>query len=129
LSPAIKIGLMIVFSLVCSACCKSIQCRVLKEAKRDMQCDAEALQLKDITQEVKKMRKNDPDDREYRRVRGCTREAFYECNPADKTSLDVDTYRAEAHPHRTLGDTSWRCWQIPDPFTPPPKPGDSPPVD
>ncbi|HUU01754.1 MAG TPA: hypothetical protein VM425_09955 [Myxococcota bacterium] len=124
MSFTLKTGMLVVVSLICSACCKSIYCRVNKESRRDLQCDTGELQVEDITAEVKKMHEADPADREYRKVKGCAREAFYECNPADKAALDVETYRAEAHPQRTIGDFSWRCWQIPDPFRPPPKPTD-----
>ncbi len=119
--------MLVLVSLICSTCCKSIYCRVREASRRDLQCDSGKLQFEDITAKVKKMRQADPDDRQYRKVIGCTREAFYECNPADKTALDVETYRAEAHPQRKMGDFFWRCWQIPDPFSSPPKPIDGHP--
>jgi len=132
-SRAIEIGLlfaMLMFAaaVLLPACCRTMRCSVLKNAAKDLQCEKSALQISDITLEVKKFMKNEQLEGQYRKVKGCRQIGFYECSPVSKSGEDIDTYRGEQPRFRKVGDSSWRCWKIDDPLSPPPK-KDTPDID
>ena len=110
------------------ACCRTVHCRVSKSAAKDLECDRSTLEISDITLEVKKFLKNEQIEGQYRKVKGCRQIGFYECSPVSKAGEDIDTYRGEQPRFRKVGDSSWHCWKIDDPLSPPPK-KDTPDID